>query len=309
MKPQKRGLGSGLGALLPSESSAGVRELAIGHIRQNPRQPRTYFDEAALADLASSIREHGIIQPIIVSQRDQGVYELVAGERRWRAAQLANLATVPVIVRETTPQQLLELALIENVQRADLNPLEEALAYQSLKEQFHLTDAQIAERVGKNSRVTVTNARRLLELPQQAHDALIKGAISAGHGRALLKLADEPQRLAALDAVIADELSVRESERLGDLAGEFGGDVDRAVAAIRRQRASRAGTQQKSTVEQEKAPSAETASVADDREMARSLERLIGTPVRAARKGAQLHLTIEFHSDEKLLEFFERLAL
>src|SRR6187200_104477 len=131
MNKRRGGLGSGLDALLPSAaSSSGARDVAIGTIQQNPRQPRTYFDEIALDELAASIREHGIIQPLIVSERAEGDYELVAGERRWRAAQRAGIEQVPVIVRETTPQQLLELALIENVQRADLNALEEAQAYQ-----------------------------------------------------------------------------------------------------------------------------------------------------------------------------------
>src|SRR5262245_63022792 len=194
MNKRHRGLGTGLDALLPSEAPRGAREIPIGDIRENPRQPRTQFDEQALEDLAASIREHGIIQPLIVSERGEGLYELVAGERRWRAAQRAGLNRVPVIVRETTPQQLLELALIENVQRADLNPLEEAQAYQALWEEFGLSDSQIARRVGKNSREVIANTRRLLKLVPEVQDAMLKGRISAGHGRALLKLETEPQQ-------------------------------------------------------------------------------------------------------------------
>src|SRR5690606_9092702 len=183
------GLGSGLDALLPTveEQASAMREVAITQIRQNPRQPRTHFDETALEELANSIREHGIIQPLIVSVASDNQYELIAGERRWRAAQRAGLEQVPVVIRETTPQQLLELALIENVQRADLNALEEAQAYQTLWEEFGLSDNQIAKRVGKNSREAIANTRRLLKLPAEVQDAVFKNLVSAGHGRALLK--------------------------------------------------------------------------------------------------------------------------
>src|SRR6266508_5844764 len=178
MNKRRGGLGSGLDALLPSAApSSGTLEVAISTIQQNPRQPRTLFDDSALEELAASIREHGIIQPLIVSERGADRYELVAGERRWRAAQRAGLERVPVIVRETTPQELLELALIENVQRADLNPLEEAQAYQSLVTEFGLSDSKIAQRVGKNSRETIANTRRLLKLPRQAQEAVLKNRI------------------------------------------------------------------------------------------------------------------------------------
>ena len=306
MNRRRGGIGSGLGALLPGEiQQGGVREVPVDSIRQNSRQPRTNFDAAALDELAASIREHGIIQPLIVSQRAEGDYELVAGERRWRAAQRAGLAQVPVIVRETTSQQLLELALIENVQRADLNPLEEAHAYQSLKQEFGLSDEQIAQRVGKNNRVTVTNTRRLLKLPAQAQDAILKNSISAGHGRALLKFEAQEQQQAALEAIISDELNVREAELLGDLAKEFDGDVNRALATIRKKRSSRGGEQHTAPAPRKAAPAQPMALSDDDREIKREMERILGTPVSIARTDKELRVTIVFHTEEKLQEFFD----
>lgn len=303
---KRRGLGSGLDALLPGGvQQNGVREVPVSSIRQNPRQPRTSFDEAALDELAASIREHGIIQPLIVSERAHGSYELVAGERRWRAAQRAGVEQVPVIVRETTPQQLLELALIENVQRADLNPLEEAHAYQELKREFGLSDDQIAQRVGKNNRVTVTNTRRLLKLPRDAQEAILKNSISAGHGRALLKLETSEQQQAALDAILSDDLNVREAELLGDLARDFDGDVGRALAAIRGKRAARATGAPPAPVAARKTASPRADLSDDDRAIARELERILGTPVSIARTGKDLRVTIAFHTDDKLQEFFD----
>jgi ParB family transcriptional regulator, chromosome partitioning protein len=313
MNRRRSGIGSGLGALLPSEvQPGGVREVAVSSIRQNSRQPRTHFDEVALDELAASIREHGIIQPLIVSERAEGDYELVAGERRWRAAQRAGTERVPVIVRETTPQQLLELALIENVQRADLNALEEAHAYQALKQEFGLSDDQIAQRVGKNNRVTVTNTRRLLKLPQQAQEAILKKSISAGHGRALLKFETQEQQQAALDAIIADDLSVREAEILGDLARELDGDIEQALTTIRKKRAGRVGDKRSQTT-QPAPPAPQQASPRttplsdEDREITREMERILGTPVSIARTDKTLRVTIVFHTEEKLQEFFDML--
>jgi ParB family chromosome partitioning protein len=306
MNKRHRGLGSGLDALLPSEpQSGGAREAAVGEIRQNPRQPRTYFDEQALDELAASIREHGIIQPLIVSQRDDGTYELVAGERRWRAAQRAGLERVPIIIRETTPQQLLELALIENVQRADLNPLEEAQAYQALWQDFGLSDNQIARRVGKNSRETIANTRRLLKLSAEVQEAVLKDRISAGHGRALLKFETEQQQNQALDVILTDELSVRESEKLGDLAKEHGGDIARALAALRRH-SGKAGANQASGTQAKAAPARAVLSAEDD-QVVREIESVLGTPVTLARSARDIRLTIVFHSDEKMQEFFDLL--
>lgn len=216
---RRRGLGSGLDALIPASGAAqtAVRQVPIDAIRENRSQPRTYFDEQALEDLAGSIREHGIIQPVIVSEDGEGGYELIAGERRWRAARRAGLQELPVLVKSATPQQLLELALVENVQRADLNPLEEGIAYQTLKDEFGLTDELIARRVGK-SRVTVVNTRRLIKLMPAARQALLDGTLSAGHGRALLRFEQPQEQAAALELVLRRDLSVREAERLGEVA-------------------------------------------------------------------------------------------
>jgi ParB family transcriptional regulator, chromosome partitioning protein len=308
MNRRRGGLGSGLDALLPSDvQQSGMRELAISLIRQNPRQPRTHFDEDALEELAASIREHGIIQPLIVSEREGGQYELVAGERRWRAAQRAGLEYVSAIVRETTPQQLLELALIENVQRADLNALEEAHAYQALWEEFGLSDNQIAKRVGKNSRETIANTRRLLKLPPEVQEAVLKSQISAGHGRALLKFETEQQQQQALDAILSDELSVREVEQMDDLTREYDGDIVRALATIRQRRASRASDARRAPTRAAKSTSATIGTSAEDQEIRREMERVLGTPVSLARSDKDLRVTIVFHTEEKLQEFFDLL--
>lgn len=224
---KRRGLGRGLGALIMDTAvtsvapevaaqaeAGGVRLIDIDWLLPNPRQPRTSFDPAALEELAASIRAHGVIQPLVVTAADQpGRYWLVAGERRWRAARIAGLREVPVIVREATPQQLMEWALVENVQRADLNPIEEAAAFQTLMTEFGLTQAEVAERVGK-SRPAIANAVRLLSLPLEAQQAVIDGQITAGHARALLGLSDPEAIRRALSEVIRRELSVRQTEAL-----------------------------------------------------------------------------------------------
>lgn len=218
---RRRGLGSGLDALIPGAAGDLVRQVPVEAIRENRNQPRTVFDEQALEELAASIREHGLIQPLIVSETADGGYELIAGERRLRAARRAGLREVPVIVKDVTPQQVLEIALVENVQRADLNPLEEGLAYQTLKDEFGLTDDEIARRVGK-SRVAVVNTRRLIRLVAPARQALLDGALSAGHGRALLRFEEPDDQEAAFRLVRQRDLSVREAERLGDIATQPG---------------------------------------------------------------------------------------
>jgi len=232
---RRPGLGRGLGALIIDTSSAadetppvdasagndavgtttGVQLCAIDAIQPNPQQPRTYFAEATLQELAASIQTHGIIQPLIVTADPQraDAYWLVAGERRWRAARLAGLATVPVVVREASTQQLVELALIENIQRADLNPLEEAAAYFTLFQEFGLTHGAIAERVGK-SRSAVTNTLRLLEAPAAVQTAVTDNVITAGHARALLGLKEATLIEALLHQVIAQDLNVRQTEAL-----------------------------------------------------------------------------------------------
>ena len=212
---RRSGLGKGLEALIPvtEEPKGGVTQIPVSAIMPNPMQPRTVLDADSLAELAASIREHGLIQPLIVTQQGPERYQLIAGERRLQAAHMAGLATVPVIVKEATPQQVLELALVENIQRADLNPLEEAAAFRQLVEEFGLTQEQVAERVGK-SRVAVTNTMRLLRLPAEVKQALADGAIREGHARALLALPTAEAQVAALKTVTAKDLSVRQTEEL-----------------------------------------------------------------------------------------------
>jgi ParB family chromosome partitioning protein len=217
MTKRRGGLGRGLGTFIPNEvtGSAGAQDVDIDAVGPNPHQPRQIMDDARLADLADSIRRYGIIQPLLVTRSDgeDVAYRLIAGERRWRAARLAGLTRVPITVKEATPAELLELALVENVQRADLNPLEEAAAYRQLAEEFGLTQEQIAGRVGR-SRVSVTNAIRLLNCPPEVKVAINEGRITEGHARALLGLLSDAEQVAALELVERDGLTVRQTEEL-----------------------------------------------------------------------------------------------
>jgi ParB family transcriptional regulator, chromosome partitioning protein len=225
MMARRPGLGKGLDALIPGKDDqdskepasggvSGIQQVPIDQIKPNPHQPRTKMDKAALEELAASIVEHGIIQPLIVAEDTKtGTFTLIAGERRWRAAQMAGLSMVPVIERTVSEQGQLELALIENLQRTDLTPLEMAEAYHQLAEHFSLTHEQIAERVGK-SRTSVTNTLRLLNLPDQVRKSLAEGLISEGHARALLGLANNQAQRAALSTVLNLELNVRQTEAL-----------------------------------------------------------------------------------------------
>ncbi len=229
---QRKGLGKGLDALIPggkstgsasgfvSSGGAGVQQVAVESIQRNPRQPRLKFKEDELAELAASIREHGVIQPLIVSPNGDGTYILIAGERRWQASQKAGLKTVPVIARHAKNQEFLEIALIENVQRADLNAMEEAEAYCQLVEDFGLSHESVAKRVGK-SRVAVTNTLRLLGLPDVVKQALVDGRITEGHARALLMLSTQKAQASALQTLLNLSLSVRQAEELvRKLAGQ-----------------------------------------------------------------------------------------
>jgi len=217
---KRPGLGRGLDALIPGSKPDSIdvhnltSEVPIEKILPNPHQPRTIMDNEELQDLANSILEHGIIQPLIViPANDQDEYVLIAGERRLRAAKIAGLQTVPVIYRQATEQEHLELALIENVQRANLSPLETADAYQQLSSEFNLSHDEIAKRVGK-SRVSVTNTIRLLKLPEKVKVALAKNLISEGHARALLALATPQAQSAVLDIILKNNYSVRQTEEL-----------------------------------------------------------------------------------------------
>lgn len=278
------GLGKGLDALIPPSSpSTGIRRVALDAIVPNPRQPRTFFDADALQDLANSIREVGLIQPLIVQQMSEASsagtprYQLIAGERRWRAARLAGLQHVDVIVKDVTPQEMLELALVENIQRSDLNPLEEANAYQQLIEEFGMTQEQVAERVGR-SRVSVANTVRLLRLAQEVKDALSEARISEGHARALLMLEEEEEQVLALHAIVKRQLSVRQTEEL----------------TRRLQASSEAGPSQTQT----RSPETEA--------IERDFRESLGTKVELlnSRKGGKL--VIHFYSDEELQGIYDR---
>ena len=212
----QRGLGKGLGALLGESAmqpapEGGALLLPLQKVEPNPDQPRRRFDEAALQELADSVRQHGIIQPLTVRKLPSGFYQIIAGERRWRAARMAGLREVPVTVIEADDKKAMELALIENLQRADLDPIEEAQGYQQLMQEYGMTQSAVADRVGK-SRPAVANALRLLALSAPVLDMVAGGAISAGHARAILTLPDENTQLAVAQRVQNLQLSVRQTE-------------------------------------------------------------------------------------------------
>ncbi len=212
----KRGLGRGLGALIPGAAADGeggpVADLEVGLIAPNPFQPRRAIDGAEFDELVASVRRHGILQPIIVRRASSG-YEIVMGERRWRAAQAAGLTRIPAVVRTVTDREMLELALIENLRREDLSPIERASAYRRLGEEFHLTQEQIAQVVG-GSRPSIANTLRLLELPAEVQAAIAQGRLTEGHGRTLLGLADPRLLMTVWRQVEERGLSVRETEEL-----------------------------------------------------------------------------------------------
>lgn len=229
----KKGLGKGLGAIFgedvikeseediakakaaavdKGEEMTSERMVKLALIEPNKNQPRKDFNEEQLRELADSIKRYGVLQPLLV-QKKGNFYEIIAGERRWRAAKMAGLKEIPVVLREYTKQEGMEIALIENVQREDLNPIEEALAYQQLVKEFHLTQEEIAERVAKN-RATITNSMRLLKLDEQIQEMLIQNMISSGHARALLSLDDKGLQLKAAKMILDGGMSVRETERL-----------------------------------------------------------------------------------------------
>jgi len=280
--PQKSGLGRGLGALIPGGENVrmenGVMQVSVEMVSPNPRQPRNMMHPEELEELTASIREHGVLQPLIVTAGGTaGQYILIAGERRLQAARLAGLALVPVLVRQATDQQRLELAIIENVQRSDLSALEEAEAYRQLAEDFDLSHEEIAGHVGK-SRVAVTNTLRLLRLPDSVKNALIENRISEGHARALLALSTGEAQTAALRTVLVQELNVRKTEVLvRKLCGEKPTHKPKPTAAP------------------------------DVAELEERLRSSLGTKVtlRPGRKGGTL--TIRYYSDEELDALMGRL--
>ena len=224
MAAKKGGLGRGLDALfadnsVEENSSASAVKLSLNEIEPNKDQPRKTFDEKALSELADSIAQHGVIQPLLVRPMPDGSYQLVAGERRWRAARRAGLSEVPVVLREMSDSEMMELALIENLQREDLNPIEEAEGLQQLIHTYGLTQETAAARVGR-SRPAIANALRLLSLPTPILELTRDGKISAGHARALLSLNDEEKMVEIADQILKKEISVREVERLAKAAAK-----------------------------------------------------------------------------------------
>jgi ParB family chromosome partitioning protein len=280
--PQKSGLGRGLAALIPGGENAlaenGITLVSVDMVLPNPRQPRGMLHPEELEDLTASIREHGVLQPLIVTPSDMdGRYVLIAGERRLEAARLAGLTSVPVLIRQATDQQRLELAIIENVQRSDLSALEQAEAYRQLAEDFDLSHEDIAVRVGK-SRVAVTNTLRLLKLPDVIKNALIEGRVSEGHARALLALTTLEAQAAALRTVLTQELNVRQTEEL-----------------VRKLSGEKPARKPKSAIVPELA------------ELEERLRSSLGTKVslRSGRKGGTV--TIHYYSDEELNALMGRL--
>jgi ParB family chromosome partitioning protein len=279
---KKRGLGRGLDALLEKEEApaapAPIQTLPIDQLKPNRFQPRTHFDDEAIDELAASIKAQGVVQPLVVSPDADGTYVIVAGERRWRASRRAGLESVPVVVRQVADdREMLELALVENLQRSDLNPLEEAEAYLSLQEKFGLSQEDIASRVGK-ARTTVTNALRLLRLPQEVQDLLREGRLTAGQARPLLGLPSREAQLALADRALREGLSARDLERLSsEPAREKPKKKPRPV---------------------------EVHTAAAEEKLTRRLQTKV--EIRRRGKGGILH--IHFHSEEELMRLYDFLV-
>jgi len=285
---QRTGLGKGLESLIPTggknapvatgtNAGGGVQQVAVDAIKPNPHQPRIHFKQEELEELAASIREHGVIQPLIVMPKPDGTFILIAGERRWQASQKAGLRTVPVITRKANNQELLEIALIENVQRADLNSMEEAEAYRQLVEEFGLSHEAVAKRVGK-SRVAVTNTLRLLGLADAVKQALVDGQITEGHARALLMLTTQKAQTSALQTVINLSFNVRQTEEyVRKLSGQKPVKVKKQVKN------------------------------ADVSDVEKRLQRSLGTKValKHGKKGGTV--TIYYYSDEELDALLEKM--
>ncbi len=278
---KRLGLGRGLSSLLPEETiSEETQEIfycPIEAIRPSSFQPRFYKKDENIQELAASIKEKGILQPILVREITPGIYEIIAGERRWRAAKLAGLERIPVIVKALSSQEILELALIENLQREDLNPIEEARGYQRLIKEFGLTQEEVAKKVGRQ-RSTIANALRLLKLPKDIQEDILEGRLSAGHARALLSLEDKNLMRKLRNEIISKGLSVRQTETLA-----------------KKLREAKDIKQQKSF----KDPNI----VALEQE----LQELLGTKVKLLWSKGKTKLTIEFHSTEEFETFLDHL--
>lgn len=231
---KKGGLGKGLDAIFHDNARTddGAVELNINELEPNRNQPRKSFSEEAMRELADSIAQHGVLQPLLVRPLLSGGYQIVAGERRWRASRMAGLTTVPVLIRELTDSEVMQIALIENLQREDLSPLEEAHGYQTLMEQFGFTQDEISKTVGK-SRPAVTNALRLLNLPEELREMLAQGKLTAGHARTLLSFKDESAMRAAAKRTVQEELSVRALESMAKRANAEKPQTTRSARRIR----------------------------------------------------------------------------
>jgi ParB family chromosome partitioning protein len=283
MAGRKGGLGKGLEALFTDNATGDVNSatrLRLSEIEPNKAQPRKDFDEEALASLADSIKEHGVIQPLLVRPLDNGSYQLVAGERRWRAARMAGMSEVPVIIKELSDRETMEIGLIENLQREDLNPIEEALGYQTLMDTYDFTQDEISRRVGR-SRPAVANALRLLHLPQEVIALVRKKELSSGHARAILALPDEETMIETAKKAAKGNVSVREIERL-------------AQGKRERPQKEKAGTRDSFYDEVELALAAE-------------LGRKIAIQVKNQEKDRGT-ITVEFYSKEELADIANRLA-
>lgn len=283
MAGRKGGLGKGLEALFTDNATGDVNSatrLRLSEIEPNKAQPRKDFDEETLASLADSIKEHGVIQPLLVRPLDNGSYQLVAGERRWRAARMAGLSEVPVIIKELSDRETMEIGLIENLQREDLNPIEEALGYQTLMDTYDFTQDEISRRVGR-SRPAVANALRLLHLPQEVIALVRKKELSSGHARAILALPDEETMIETAKKAAKGNVSVREIERL-------------AQGKRERPQKEKAGTRDSFYDEVELALAAE-------------LGRKIAIQVKNQEKDRGT-ITVEFYSKEELADIANRLA-
>ncbi|MBN1878128.1 MAG: ParB/RepB/Spo0J family partition protein [Anaerolineae bacterium] len=284
----RRGLGRGLDELIPTGTQdahsvpVGLLEIPLDQIVPNPHQPRMQIQAQDLAELAASIETHGIIQPLVVTRSAEGRYQLIAGERRWRAARLAGLTHVPIIVKDVASQQMLELALVENVQRADLNPLEEAQAYKQLVEEFGLSQEEVARRVGK-SRPAVANTIRLLQASEAIQEAVLDGLLTEGHARALLGLPTVDEQDEALDIVLKGELTVRQTESL----------VRRMLA----------GANDKQDVNV--ARHSETAEI---RALEERFQASLGTRVQLRPKNKGGRVVIYYYSDEEFNALYTRLT-
>jgi ParB family chromosome partitioning protein len=276
MTKKKRGLGRGLDALL-EPSAAPIRSLSLGDLEPNRFQPRSDLDEAGLEELADSIRTQGVVQPIVVTPKSDGKFTIIAGERRWRAARRAGLDEVPVVVRELeSDRQLLEMALVENLQRSDLNPVEEGEAYRSLKESFSLSQEEIANQVGK-ARSTISNAVRLLSLPEEIQDLLRDGRLTAGQARPLLTLDEEDRQLELARRAAKEGLTARQLEDL--VGGKKKPPVRRPGAALD----------------------------PDTRAAAERLTRKLQTKVEIHRRGKGGTVRLHFYTEEELMRLYELL--